>query len=72
MKKTMFKKVFNENVIFHNIIGGFVIYLFYLLAMSAQNSPNQWAQEQAIVWWITMGAFIVLDVFFNYVMIFDN
>lgn len=66
------KKIFDENVVLHNIFCGLAIFTCYTLATSAEASPNQWAQEQALIYWITMIVFVVIDIMFNYVLFFED
>ena len=40
--------------------------VFYIIALSAEASPNAWAQSQAICYYITAAAFMVILIMFNY------
>jgi uncharacterized membrane protein YcjF (UPF0283 family) len=45
--------------------------VFYVIALSAEASPNAWAQNQAICYYITAVTFIALLVMIDY-EIFKN
>jgi uncharacterized membrane protein YcjF (UPF0283 family) len=44
---------------------------FYIIALSAEASPNAWAQSQAICYYLTAATFIALLVMMDY-EIFKN
>jgi uncharacterized membrane protein YcjF (UPF0283 family) len=39
---------------------------FYVIALSAEASPNAWAQSQAICYYLTAATFVVILIIFDY------